>query len=362
MLEERILELQEDVQATDDNIKNRLEQIDRRSEELMSQNEKIKALDDEKLQLEKSYPVRFEITLSQQLNLLMTELQEVSQEKTRPKNSSEAVMGDLVTMAKLMSRMQSRAEAMKSKNDMMGDEEALMLETEQRKTSNKGGVMNEVRVWYGHTSCLFKITENHTFKSLLDEVLTYWSLESSKNVLVNESNFVWPLNANVREVLGGETGDTKIKVWNRRAEAEAKFKWISNDTKMQEAKKAEELEQAQEKMMTDLLNSEEKEAESAVDGFISSEQKDKDNSEQKSMAEGHIPGMDVTRSVETQILSTNESIKMYRTHVDIMRYVRMIVFLSFVVLSSQLLFMRRDVLGAYQMKAGLDDVFSAPHL
>ncbi len=357
LLEERMLELQEDVQATDDDIKNRLEQIDRRSEELMSQNEKIKALDDEKLQLEKKLSGEVRDDSNQQLNLLMTELQAVSQEKARPKNSSEAVMGDLVTMAKLMSRMQSRAEMMKGRNDMMGDEEAIMLESEGRKGSSTGGVLNEVRVWYGHTSCLFKVTENHTFKLLLDEVLTYWSLEPSKNVLVNESNFVWPLNASVREVLAGDTGDTKIKVWNREAEAEAKFNWVSNDSKMQEDRKVEELEQAQEKMVADLLNSEEKEAELAVGGFLSQNKESKEAGGKKAMNEGHIPGMDVTRSVETQILGPGESIKIHRSQVDIMRYVRMVVFLGFVVLSSQILFMRRNVLSAFRMHTALSTVF-----
>ena len=97
-------------------------------------------------------------------------------------------MGDLVAMAKLMGRMQNRAEAMKTSNDAMIDEEAMMIDHGGKDRIDI--VLNEVRVWYGHTSCLFKISESHTFKLLIDEVLTYWSLEPSKNVLVNESNFV----------------------------------------------------------------------------------------------------------------------------------------------------------------------------
>ena len=122
LLNERVKELLEDVDATDDDIKNRLEQIDRKSEELMSQNEKIKALDDEKEQLEKKLSGEVPINTDQQLNQLMKELEEANQSNARPKNSSEAVMGDLVAMAKLMGRMQNRAEAMKTSNDAMIDE------------------------------------------------------------------------------------------------------------------------------------------------------------------------------------------------------------------------------------------------
>ena len=174
---------------TEGDIQNRIEQIDRRTEELMSQNEKIKALDDEKEELKLKLSGEISDDSGEQLNDLMNQLQSEQQYGSRPKNSSEAVMGDLAKMAQLMSRMQLRAESMKkSDNMMMAEEEVLLNEMDSKKSES---VVSQVRVWYGHTSCLFKITDNHTFKMLLDEVLTYWSLEPAKNVLVNESNFVW---------------------------------------------------------------------------------------------------------------------------------------------------------------------------
>jgi|EP00505_MAST-04D_sp_SCG-Rhode-Island_P003978 hypothetical protein len=354
LLNERVKELLEDVDATDDDIKNRLEQIDRKSEELMSQNEKIKALDDEKEQLEKKLSGEVPINTDQQLNQLMKELEEANQSNARPKNSSEAVMGDLVAMAKLMGRMQNRAEAMKTSNDAMIDEEAMMIDHGGKDRIDI--VLNEVRVWYGHTSCLFKISESHTFKLLLDEVLTYWSLEPSKNVLVNESNFVWPLNASVREVLAGDSGETKIKVWNREAEAEAKFNWVSDDTNIAEVKQAEEVAQSHEKMILGLVDSEEKEAQQIFDSFMSAS---KDGMVPEEENSDHVAGMDVTRSVDTQLLIPEESIKPHSSQIDVMRYIRMLVFMAYIVLASQTLFMRRDVNKAHLLHHALSDVFFA---
>ena len=258
----RVKELEEDVEDTEGDIQNRIEQIDRRTEELMSQNEKIKALDDEKEELKLKLSGEIPDDSGEQLNDLMNQLQSEQQYGSRPKNSSEAVMGDLAKMAQLMSRMQLRAESMKkSDNMMMAEEEVLLNEMDSKKSES---VVNQVRVWYGHTSCLFKITDNHTFKMLLDEVLTYWSLEPAKNVLVNESNFVWPLNATIREVLGSSPTNTKIKVRNREAEAEAKFSWVSHAAKIESDRKVDEDTEKAEQMVLKLLESEEKETAETV--------------------------------------------------------------------------------------------------
>ena len=42
--------------------------------------------------------------------------------------------------------------------------------------------------------------------------------------------------------------------------------------------------------------------------------------------EGHLPGMDVSRSVETQRLKAEESIKIHPSQIDIVRYFRLLVF------------------------------------
>jgi hypothetical protein len=355
LLFSRVEELEEDVKNTNGDIKNRVEQIDRKTEELMSQNEKIKALDDEKEELKLKLSGEITDNSGEQLNDLMNQLQGARQYGTRPKNTSEAVMGDLAKMAQLMGRMQLRAETMKTTDDMMMAEEAVMLNDTDTKRNE--GVLNQVRVWFGHTSCLFKITDNHTFKMLLDEVLTYWSLEPSKNVLVNESNFVWPLNATIREVLAGNS-NAKIKVRNREAEAEAKFSWISHAAKMETDRKVDEDAEEAEKLVLDLLQSEEKEAEETIAGFLEGDKALlKNNNNPDISKQGHLPGMDISRSVNTQKLKIEESIRIHPTQVDIVRYVRLLAFLAFIVLASNTLFMRRAVFKANMLHNALSNVF-----
>ena len=133
----RVKELEEDVENTEGDIQNRIEQIDRRTEELMSQNEKIKALDDEKEELKLKLSGEIPDDSGEQLNDLMNQLQSEQQYGSRPKNSSEAVMGDLAKMAQLMSRMQLRAESMKkSDNMMMAEEEVLLNDMASKKSES----------------------------------------------------------------------------------------------------------------------------------------------------------------------------------------------------------------------------------
>jgi hypothetical protein len=356
LLYSRVEELEEDVKNTQGDIKNRVEQIGRKTEELMSQNEKIKALDDEKEELKLKLSGEVTDNSGEQLNELMNELQSARQYGTRPKNTSEAVMGDLAKMAQLMGRMQLRAETMKKTDDMMMAEEAILLNNSDTKRNE--GVVNQVRVWFGHTSCLFKITDNHTFKMLLDEVLTYWSLEPAKNVLVNESNFVWPLNATIREVLAGSSSNAKIKVKNREAEAEAKFSWVSHAAKVESDRKVDEDAEEAEKLVLDLLQSEEKEKEQTIAGFLDGDKAFlKKTNNPDITKQGHLPGMDISRSTDTQLLKIQESIHVHPTQVDIVRYLRLLVFLAFIVLASNTLFMRRAVYKANMLHAGLSSVF-----
>ena len=73
--------------------------------------------------------------------------------------------------------------------------------------------------------------------------------------------------------------------------------------------------------------------------------------------QGHLPGMDISRSTDTQLLKIQESIHLHPTQVDIVRYLRLLVFLAFIVLSSNTLFMRRAVYKANMLHAALSSVF-----
>ena len=114
----------------------------------------------------------------------------------------------------------------------------------------KQSELDQVRVWYNKTSCIFKITDSHTFRKLLDEVIMYWSLEPSKNVLVNAQNFIWPLNASVREVIGGLPGgpdgpDSIIKVWNRNLRDRVTFdSWMMQEEKEEKRRIEEDMQRS----------------------------------------------------------------------------------------------------------------------
>ena len=195
----KVEELKADIEHTKRDISSRDEQIERKTDQLMSQLQKIKAIDDEKARLirllEQSQIQRGSVNPKDKLQALMLAVSRMSQDGSQTSGES-AIMNDLADMARTSQRLMTRVKAVVPDG---GNGSNIGGGTGKNKNENGGGELNKVKVWYNKTSCTFKVTDLHTFRDLLDEVIQYWSLQPAKNVLVNAQNFIWPLNASVRE-------------------------------------------------------------------------------------------------------------------------------------------------------------------
>ena len=260
-LRSKVDELKDDIDHTKRDIQSRDEQIERKTDQLMSQLQKIKAIDDEKARLlrllAKSQEQRGNVNPKDKLQALMLAVQRMNSSGGGDGNGSSsgesAIMNDLAEMARTSQRLMTRVRAVApgrgGANGSGSSNDGSNGSSSGGANNVGGGELNRVKVWYNKTSCTFKVTELHTFRDLLDEVIQYWSLQPSKNVLVNAQNFIWPLNASVREVIGAlpegkDDPSAIIKVWNRDHRDTVTFdQWIMREEKLQ--KDREENEQHQ---------------------------------------------------------------------------------------------------------------------
>jgi hypothetical protein len=202
-MRKKVEELKGDIEHTKRDIQSRDEQIERKTDQLMSQLQKIKAIDDEKARLlrllEKGQEERSSINPKDKLQALMLAVQRINSgvDGSGGTSGDSAIMSDLADMARTSHRLLTRVRA-------VGEEGGVSLGGGGKRRSGassgdqaSSSELNKVKVWYNKTSCTFKVTDLHTFRDLLEEVIQYWSLQPSKNVLVNAQNFVWPLNASV---------------------------------------------------------------------------------------------------------------------------------------------------------------------
>jgi len=378
----KVAELKVDIDHTKRDIQSRDEQIERKTDQLMSQLQKIKAIDDEKARLlrllAKSQEQRGNINPKDKLQALMlaVQRQNSSAEGAGGAGSGEsAIMNDLAEMARTSQRLMTRVRAVGSGRGNStgggGGGNGSGGSGPGGKASG-GGELNRVKVWYNKTSCTFKVTELHTFRDLLDEVIQYWSLEPSKNVLVNAQNFIWPLNASVREVIGAlpdgkDDPSAIIKVWNRDQRDTVTFdQWILHEDKLQ--KDREESEQHRKLQSAVLDNNDE----SGRGGFKMEMDDDTgassggSGSKTGGTAAGGAfspttfeQGMDVAKMSDQQERKEQKSEHMKVSGmgtVNLCKYVDLFIFLLFITLFGNTLFMRRSVWRAGLVRNGMVDV------
>eukprot|EP00499_Haloplacidia_sp_CaronLabIsolate_P005878 CAMPEP_0196771470 /NCGR_PEP_ID=MMETSP1104-20130614/1702_1 /TAXON_ID=33652 /ORGANISM="Cafeteria sp., Strain Caron Lab Isolate" /LENGTH=975 /DNA_ID=CAMNT_0042141591 /DNA_START=162 /DNA_END=3085 /DNA_ORIENTATION=+ len=72
----------------------------------------------------------------------------------------------------------------------------------------------EIRVVHGVNSCVFPVTPEDTFGSLLSKSIVYWSLDPAQHVLVDAQDHVWPSELLVQRTLA-DSEDTTVKVLSR---------------------------------------------------------------------------------------------------------------------------------------------------
>ena len=228
--------LEREIESTTLDITNRDEQISRINESLMEKLQVIRALDDEMNDLEQKLALPEEReTKGQETSARQRSQMRVNAIAQGSGGAEEELSSELGKIAGTLARLGTLQQG--PFGDGMGGTMGGMIgggddfDDEIGAASN----FNEVHVIYKSDSCNFKLVQGHTFKQLLGEVVTYWSLDPRKHVLVNESNCVWPSNALVHALLGQYKAQHKkfpvVKLFNREAEKRAVFDWSTRGTK-----------------------------------------------------------------------------------------------------------------------------------
>lgn len=86
------------------------------------------------------------------------------------------------------------------------------------------------------SQCSFVVSPKHSFEELLLDAVSYWSLEPTKHVLVNESKVMWPSTANVRDAVRSFAAQNMgakpmLRLYNREREVAKKFAWLEGRAK-----------------------------------------------------------------------------------------------------------------------------------
>jgi hypothetical protein len=383
----KVEELKADIEHTKRDISSRDEQIERKTDQLMSKLQKIKAIDDEKARLlrllEQSQVQRGAINPKDKLQALMLAVQRMNSgvdgSGGGTTSGETAIMNDLAEMARTSQRLMTRVRVEGGGGTRDGSGNG-------RNGNNKRSVgeLNIVKVWYNKTSCEFKVTDLHTFRDLLDEVIKYWSLQPSKNVLVNAQNFIWPLNASVREVIGAlpegkDDPGAIIKVWNRENTEKVTFdQWILHEEKIQkDREETEQQEQMQRAILGERGRAKNGDASSSSSSGAASSgsskapdlgpgsastsltRRKKDVAGFPASAYNHEHGMDITKLADQQ---SRHEIKKQKKKVsgsgtiNFCKYVDLFIFLLFISLFGNTLFMRRSIYRAGLVRTGFVNV------
>lgn len=363
----RAEELKKDIEHTRRDIASRDEQILLKTEQLMTCLQKIKSLDDEQSrlsrQLERHHLAKGAQRPQDKLQALMEAVNRKGTEGdlNGPGSAEDAIMRDIAKIARLTYQLTARVNI--TDNSPLGSKDSnhhrLGGSTRAGGELSDRAELDEVRVWYKKTSCIFKITDQHTFRKLLDEVIMYWSLEPSKNVLVNAQNFIWPLNASVREVIGSLPGgshgsESIIKVWNRDFKEKVTFNsWILKEEKKEKHRKEEDMKR---KLEYDVVHG------SSISSGGKDEGGSKEHIGKASLSDWdhgdgsqHVPGMDVAKPSDQQIrMALSKGMKDgmgthagyghprldYRSNgVDLCKYIELFIFILFITLFGNTLFM-----------------------
>ncbi len=366
----RAEELKQDIKSTQRDIASRDEQILRKTEQLMTSMQKIKALDDEKArlarQLERGHAAQGAERPQDKLQALMAAVnRQGSGDEDGQTSGQDAIMRDIAKIARLTYQLTARVNASDGPGDGSGGGRGKGNGRNSDGSPGAHGELDQVRVWYNKTSCIFKITDHHTFRKLLDEVIMYWSLEPSKNVLVNAQNFIWPLNASVREVIGGLPGgsdgpESIIKVWNRDLRERVTFdSWIMQEEKEEKRRMEEDMQREIEHAVVaggSSVGGDGAFGAGGVGGFGGAEGKAGGTGEwDQGIGSQHVAGMDVAKPADQQKRTTLKKGMLDGTGshgghgypkfdfssngVDICKYIELFLFLLFITLFGNTLFM-----------------------